>query len=66
MIDQTAKDQAASDEAALDRARIAKLSQEIMNHPILFRKLGDRVYALLEEDAFNQCDRAGHARRFYQ
>ena len=54
-----------SDQAALERQKIAKLSEKILNNPILFRWLCDRVYALMKEDALNQCDRNHHVRRFY-
>lgn len=58
-------DQAVSDQAVVDRATLSKLSRKILNNPILFRRLGDRIYALLKEDTLNQCDRNGQARRLY-
>ncbi|MEM9008278.1 MAG: hypothetical protein AAGE59_32810 [Cyanobacteria bacterium P01_F01_bin.86] len=54
-----------SDQAALDRQKIAKLSERILNNPILFRRLCDRVYDLMKEDALNQSDRNHLIRRFY-
>ncbi|MEL6814015.1 MAG: hypothetical protein AAFP03_04275 [Cyanobacteria bacterium J06598_3] len=54
-----------SDQAALDRKEISKLASKIVKDPILLRKLGDRIYQLLQEDARNQSERNGHSRRFY-
>ena len=54
-----------SDQTALDRQKIAKLAEKIVNDPILLRRLGERLYELLKEDARNQSERNGHSRRFY-
>jgi len=49
-----------------DPKQLAVQAERILNDPILLRKLGDRVYKLLQEDIRNQCDRTGHYRRTYR
>ena len=59
------KEKAAKNQVALDTKQMAKLANKIINDPILLRKLGDRIYELLQEDVNNQSDRNGQPRRVY-
>ena len=42
---------------------IAQFASEVMEDPLLMKKLGDRVYELMIEDLSNQRDRYGNNRR---
>jgi len=54
-----------SEQTSLDRKKIAKLSEKIINDPVLLRKLSNRLYELMKEDVQNQSERNGQSRRFY-
>ncbi|WP_204105515.1 MULTISPECIES: hypothetical protein [Spirulina sp. CCY15215] len=41
---------------------IAQFASEVMEDPLLMKKLGDRVYELMIEDLSNQRDRYGNNR----
>ncbi|NEQ32275.1 MAG: hypothetical protein F6K04_14950 [Leptolyngbya sp. SIO4C5] len=43
--------------------QLSKLAETILQDPILLRKLGDRIFELMQEDIRNQRDRAGYSRR---
>ncbi|MDX2241484.1 MAG: hypothetical protein NW224_12435 [Leptolyngbyaceae cyanobacterium bins.302] len=43
--------------------KIVNLATQILDNPILLRKLSDRVYRLMEEEIRNQRDRVGKWRK---
>lgn len=46
-----------------DRSKIDRIAKQILDDPILLRKLSDRVYELMLEDWRNQRDRSSYPRR---
>ena len=45
-----------------DLEQMNKLSEKILNDPVLLRQLSDRVYELMREELRNQRDRLGYGR----
>jgi hypothetical protein len=43
----------------------SKLAEQVLQDPILLRKLSDRVYELMVEEIRNHRDRIGYTRRLY-
>jgi len=46
-----------------DPSQLSQAAAAILKDPVLLRKLGDRVFELLQEDVRNQRDRLGYSRR---
>lgn len=48
---------------SVDQAALSEAAAAILKDPVLLRKLGDRVFELMQEDVRNQRDRWGYSRR---
>jgi hypothetical protein len=46
-----------------DLKALSTLADKVLNDPILLRKLGDRIYEIMQEDIRNQRDRTGYFKR---